>query len=68
MTIGITIALVVAAAAHGCVCVCADVEAEFEAACHERGGQVQRSGSSAACIADKSVVATWVIDDEDGGT
>lgn len=69
MTIGITIALVVAAcaAANGCVCTCVTASAEFETACREQGGRVRRAESNAHCVADGGVVATWVIDEEDGG-
>lgn len=67
MSIALAIILVSLAAASSCVCVCADVEAEFETACRERGGQVQRGASSASCTVGKSVVATWTLDEEDGG-
>ena len=71
MTIGITIALALAAsaaAASGCICTCVSASAEFETACREQGGRVRRSTTSAHCVADGGVVvATWVVDEEDGG-
>jgi hypothetical protein len=61
------VALVLAAAVSGCVCVCAEPELGFDAACHERGGQVQSHGARRSCVMDDAgVVATWV-DEEDGG-
>lgn len=57
-----TIALA-AVAAQGCICVCGTAEVDFAAACTERGGQVQRSTTSHACVVDAGVVATWIDDD-----
>lgn len=60
----VSIAVLVLAAVSGCVCVCTDVELGFEAACQERGGQVQSRGARRTCVmADAGVVATWVDDD-----
>jgi hypothetical protein len=60
--------LIFGAAVSGCVCTCVSASAEFETACREQGGRVQRGASSAACVADGGVVATWVLEEEDGGS
>jgi hypothetical protein len=59
--------LVCAAAASGCICTCVSASAEFETACREQGGRVQRGPASAVCFTDGGIVATWLLEEEDGG-
>lgn len=64
----LALAMAIAAAAiSGCICTCVSGSVEFEQACREQGGRVRRAETSAACISDGGVVATWVLEEEDGG-
>lgn len=60
-------ALAAAAALSGCVCTCVTAGAEWEAVCAAQGGRVQAQATSRLCVADAGVIATWVVDDSDGG-
>lgn len=66
MTLECTIVLAcTVAAASGCGCACVDVV--FETACRERRGEVRELEASRLCVTDAGVVATWVVEDDDGG-